>query len=83
MLEAVPKLAEFLYAIKDTAKKELIENVIDCFKKNVLAKSSELQKGKNKIVFIKFLIVYGYFYGYFDKLCLFDLINKRAVENFK
>uniref|UniRef100_A0A6M2DKX5 Hydroxylysine kinase n=1 Tax=Xenopsylla cheopis TaxID=163159 RepID=A0A6M2DKX5_XENCH len=45
MLEAVPKLAEFLYAIKDTAKKELIENVIDCFKKNVLAKSSELQKG--------------------------------------
>lgn len=51
MLESTPNLDEFLYVIKDTSKKELIEQVLESFKKNVLSKSNELQKGKSLLTY--------------------------------
>ncbi|XP_054745161.1 hydroxylysine kinase [Anastrepha obliqua] len=44
MLESVPQLREFLYALQDYSRKALVEEIIDAFEKNVLSKIDKLEK---------------------------------------
>ncbi|XP_067624635.1 hydroxylysine kinase [Eurosta solidaginis] len=44
MLEAVPELRSFLYALKDYERKELVEEIITSFEKNVLTLIDKLEK---------------------------------------
>jgi len=45
MLESVPKLEDFIYALKDEARQEIIEDVIYEFKKEIIAKLDTFEKG--------------------------------------
>ncbi|CAD7000311.1 unnamed protein product [Ceratitis capitata] len=44
MLESVPQLREFLYALTDHDRKALVEEIIEAFEKNVLTKVDKLEK---------------------------------------
>lgn len=45
MLESVPKLKDFLSAVKDEEKRGIVEDVIAAFEKNVLANIDQFNKG--------------------------------------
>lgn len=45
MLDAVPKLPEFMYAVKDDVKKGLFLQIIEEFEERVLSVRDELEKG--------------------------------------
>lgn len=45
MLESVPQLTKFLYAVKDAKKQSLVQEVLNEFNANVLAHSSDFAKG--------------------------------------
>lgn len=44
MLESVPQLRDFLYALQDHERKAIVEEIIDSFENNVLNKTDELEK---------------------------------------
>lgn len=44
-LESAPKLSEFVYSLRDEAKQEIVEQVLQAFDKEVLQHSSEFAKG--------------------------------------
>lgn len=45
MLESLPKLNEFLSAVKDEEKRGIVEEVLNAFEKNVLANIDTFAKG--------------------------------------
>lgn len=45
MLESVPKLKDFIYVIKDPARKEMVEQIIEAFETKVLPKMDTFEKG--------------------------------------
>lgn len=45
MLESVPRLTEFLSAVKDEEKRGIVEDVLSAFDKKVLAKSETFARG--------------------------------------
>ncbi|KAL3287504.1 hypothetical protein HHI36_001974 [Cryptolaemus montrouzieri] len=45
MMINVPKLSEFLFAVKDTKKQRLVTEVIEAFSSRVISKSDEFEKG--------------------------------------
>lgn len=45
MLEAVPKVAEFLYVIKDEERKDIVEQVLEEFEKKVTQNIDQFEKG--------------------------------------
>ncbi|XP_014090489.1 hydroxylysine kinase [Bactrocera oleae] len=44
MLESIPQLREFLYALQDHERKAIVEEIIDAFENNVLNKIDKLEK---------------------------------------
>ncbi|CAD7079448.1 unnamed protein product [Hermetia illucens] len=45
MLESVPRLKEFVYVIKDPARAEMVEQVIEAFETHVLSQTDKFEKG--------------------------------------
>lgn len=45
MLDSIPKLEEFLFAVEDVEKKSLVEQVIHSFKRDVLKHKSKFARG--------------------------------------
>lgn len=45
MMESVPKLSDFFYALKDAEKQVIVEQVIEAFEKNVLINIDDFEKG--------------------------------------
>lgn len=45
MLDSVPKLSEFLYAVKDEEKKGIIEQVLEAFDKQIVQNNDKFAKG--------------------------------------
>ena len=46
MLESVPKLEDFIYALKDESKQEIVEDVVYEFNKQILEKLDTFEKGE-------------------------------------
>ena len=71
MLQLVPELEKFLFAVKDQNKKILVQKVIKAFETEVLANLALLEKGNlnYQLIFLNFLKIFhdiGYLYLKYD-----------------